>query len=176
MNGLIIVDMQNDFIEGSLAADGGRDIIEYVGEQIQEAFLRGEKVYFTKDTHGSDYLETSEGKKLPVVHCVKESKGWNLHSSILDVLKDMQEGKDYCILEKPTFASLDLVEELKDYSNIKMMGICTDICVVSNAILLKSNYPDMNIVVDSNGCAGVTKEAHLAALMTMEACQIEIQR
>lgn len=166
---LIVVDMQNDFIDGSLGAEGALNIIPYVKEKIER--FSGE-VIFTMDTHGSDYLETLEGKNLPIIHCIKNTEGWKLREGLYK-----EETK---IFEKNHFASLDLAEYLfslnkkEKIESIELIGICTDICVISNAILIKSFLPEVEIIVDSKACAGVTSESHEKALATMKMCQIKI--
>ena len=124
---------------------------------------------------GEDYLETAEGKKLPVPHCISGTYGWLLHEKVLYALSD----KDYRTIEKPTFGSTALVEELrrireKEEIDVELFGLCTDICVVSNALLLKAHFPEMHISVDASCCAGVTPETHRAALETMKMCQIDV--
>ncbi len=169
---LVVVDCQNDFVTGSLGSLEAISIIPHVCTAIKEAIDRGETVYFTLDTHGEDYLDTTEGKNLPVKHCIKGTKGHDLHDDILATLEGKAEG--YRLIEKPTFGSFDLVKALEGVDEVTIMGICTDICVVSNALLIKNAYPDMIITVDSNGCAGVTPKSHQAALVTMAACQVKI--
>lgn len=166
---LIVVDMQNDFIDGSLSAEGALNIIPYVKEKINK--FPGE-VIFTMDTHGDDYLETLEGKKLPIIHCIKNTEGWKLREGVYK--------KKAKIFEKNRFASLDLAEYLSSLNqkekieSIELIGICTDICVISNAILIKSFLPEVEIIVDSNACAGVTLQSHEQALATMKMCQIKV--
>lgn len=166
---LVVVDVQNDFIDGSLGAEGALDIIPYVKEKIDK--FSGE-VIFTMDTHDEGYLETLEGKNLPVIHCIKNTKGWELRKGIY---------KKKCkIFEKNCFASLDLAKYLfelnqkEEIESIELIGICTDICVISNAILIKSFLPEVEIIVDSNACAGVTLESHEKSLATMKMCQIKV--
>lgn len=167
---LIVVDMQNDFVSGSLGTKEATQIVEYVKEKIEN--FDGD-VYFTRDTHQENYLETNEGKHLPVKHCIENTWGWQ----IIDELKPLSE-KSKAIFNKPTFGYKEFPEKLKQLTNqiesIELCGLCTDICVVSNALLLKANYPDIQMVVDSKACAGVSVETHEAALKTMKMCQIEI--
>ena len=181
MNVLVVVDMQNDFIDGALAADGGTDIVDKVIKRIKES--KGELVLFTRDTHSNDYLDTPEGKKLPVVHCIKDTHGWQIQK---DIFSAWRNNSDTISLEdvknntfdKPVFGSVDLVSFLKSQENkitqIELLGICTDICVISNAIMIKNTLPNTTIIVNSNCCAGVTKESHIKALDVMKMCQIDI--
>lgn len=168
---LIVVDMQNDFIDGSL---GTKEAVATVDNVVKEIKKDYDFIYVTRDTHGEHYLETNEGKHLPVVHCIKDSEGWMLKKEIEDALK---EKGNYQIIDKPTFGSEELVEILKkreDVESITLVGLCTDICVVSNALLVKAAFYEKEIRVKENCCAGVTPESHEAALTTMKMCQIEI--
>ncbi len=162
MKTLIVVDMQNDFIDGSLGTKEAQAIVPNVKEKIQEYKNRGDEIIFTRDTHQSDYLDTPEGKKLPVVHCIEGTKGWQIADS-LEV-----EGCTY--IDKPTFGWTHWNE--RTFQEIEMIGLCTDICVVSNALILKATFPSVEITVDASCCAGVTPQTHLAALETMKMCQI----
>ncbi len=168
---LVVVDMQKDFIDGSLGTQEAQAIVGSVEEKMKS--FRKADIYMTRDTHGEDYLETAEGKKLPVAHCIKGTEGWKLHPG-LEALVDPSH-----IIDKPTFGSLELMETLsrenqKEPLEIELAGLCTDICVVSNALLLKAAMPECIIRVDPSCCAGVTKESHQAALKTMEMCQVEV--
>ncbi len=174
MQCLVIIDMQNDFINGALAAENGESIIDYVCAQITTALNQHIPVYFTLDTHDSNYLNTTEGKNLPIEHCIKGTNGWQLSPKILDLLQDLELNKDYYLIEKTTFASTDLLNYVNNEAHITMMGICSDICVVSNALLLKAHYPDAHICVDTKGCAGVSEKSHQEAINTMKACQIHL--
>lgn len=169
---LVIVDMQNDFIDGTLGTREAQVIVEKAAAVIEE--FEG-SIYVTMDTHQSNYLETAEGKKLPVVHCVKDTEGWLLHERIMTALSE----KKYAKIEKGTFGSTRLAEEIRKEGNqeeleIECFGLCTDICVVSNVLLLKAHFPEAKITVRADCCAGVTPETHEAALQTMKMCQIEI--
>lgn len=165
---LAVIDMQKDFIDGSLGTKEAVVIVPNVKARIQQAAEQGEDVVFTKDTHEADYLNTQEGKNLPVEHCIKDQPGW-----MLDV--NLQEFEDkYQVLEKPTFGSLKLAELAKDYDKVTLIGLCTDICVISNAMLLKAYYPEMKVAVQADCCAGVTPKSHDNALEAMKMCQIEI--
>ena len=168
---LVVVDMQKDFIDGSLGTAKAQAIVDLVAEKMK-SYDKAD-IYVTRDTHGEDYLQTAEGRKLPVVHCVKGTEGWQLHPQI-----EAQADKAH-IIDKPTFGSVALMELLRGENEkeplaIELVGLCTDICVVSNALLLKVAMPETEILVDKNCCAGVTPETHRAALATMEMCQIQI--
>lgn len=168
---LVVVDMQKDFIDGALGTQEAQAIVEPVIEKMKS--YDKSDIYVTRDTHGTDYLDTAEGKKLPVVHCVKGAEGWQLHPEV-EALADASH-----IMDKPTFGSIKLMELLREENEkeplaIEMVGLCTDICVVSNALLLKAAMPETEIRVDAGCCAGVTPESHKAALTTMEMCQIKI--
>ena len=168
---LIVVDMQKDFVDGALGSDEAIAIVDNVVEKIRG--FRG-KIFVTLDTHEENYLSTLEGKNLPVEHCIKGTDGWKLNSAVEKAL----EGKDFEFVEKPTFGSVNLVELLREYvdsdAEIELVGLCTDICVVSNALLLKANYYETPIYVDAGACAGVSPEAHNAAISTMKSCHINI--
>ena len=171
---LIVVDMQKDFIDGALGTAEAVSIVGKAAERIRDCRAAGYKVIATLDTHGENYLETAEGKKLPVVHCVRNTEGWQLNPEIRDAVGDGM------LVEKPTFGSVRLPEILRgeiepgDCVTIELIGLCTDICVVSNALLLKANFPEAEIAVSAQCCAGVTPEKHRAALETMKSCQIDI--
>ncbi len=170
---LIVVDMQNDFVSGSLGSKEAVGILKNVCEKIES--FEG-KVFVTYDTHNNEYMESAEGKKLPVLHCVKGSEGWKLDPQVARVL----EGKDYVCVEKPTFGSVELPKLLSEAADgedfdVMLIGLCTDICVVSNALLLKACFPEKKITVDAACCAGVTPESHSAALLTMKMCQIDVE-
>lgn len=168
---LVVVDMQNDFVDGALGSGEALAIVDNLVDKINE--FDGE-IIVTYDTHQNNYMETREGKYLPVAHCIENTDGWKLNYKVENALV----GKDAVKIKKPTFGSVKLVELLKgiDEKNteVVLVGLCTDICVVSNAMLLKANYPEMNITVDARCCAGVTPESHKAALTTMKMCQINI--
>lgn len=171
---LVVVDMQKDFIDGALGTKEAIAIVEKAAAEIKE--FEG-KIWVTMDTHRSDYLETAEGKKLPVPHCIEMTEGWFLHEKIMTALS----GKKYTEIKKGTFGSTRLAEEIRKDGNlddleIECFGLCTDICVVSNVLLLKANFPEAKITVRADCCAGVTPETHEAALKTMEMCQIDIMR
>ena len=165
---LLVIDMQNDFIDGALGTEEAQAIVPNVKSVIEN--FDGD-VYFTRDTHGEDYLNTQEGKNLPVPHCIKGSDGWQI-SSLLDTSVASE------IIDKPTFGYLPIAdiiaEKGSDISEITLIGLCTDICVVSNAMILKAKLPESNISVIASACAGVTPQSHLDALNTMRMCQIKI--
>ncbi|MEE3449825.1 MAG: isochorismatase family cysteine hydrolase [Acutalibacteraceae bacterium] len=169
---LVAVDLQNDFIDGALGTKEAQAIVENAAKKISE---HNDLIYVTYDTHFEDYADTLEGKNLPVAHCIKGTKGWQLNDRIQQALT----GKKYTKVEKVTFGSVNLPKLIKQDTNgepyeIELIGLCTDICVVSNALLLKANFPQVNVSVDANCCAGVTPELHNAALKTMGSCQIKI--
>lgn len=180
MKFMVVVDMQNDFITGSLGTPEAKAIVPNVVERIN-AFNREEGgilLVGTLDTHDKDYADTLEGKLLPVLHCIKGTEGWKLHPSI----EELVDVDYFC--EKPTFGSLDLMVKLSaveslwpdPLTEIEIMGLCTDICVISNALLLRAAFPNVPIKVYANCCAGTTPEKHEAALKVMESCQIEVIR
>ena len=161
---LIVVDMQNDFITGSLGTKEAQDIVQKVKNKITEYQKRGDEIIFTRDPHQPDYLNTPEGKKLPVEHCIEGTKGWQIADG-LEV-----DGAKY--IDKPTFGWTHWND--RTFEEIEMVGLCTDICVVSNALILKATFPDVEITVDASCCAGVTSATHNAALETMKMCQINV--
>ena len=168
---LIVIDMQNDFIDAALGTKEAVSIVEAVKDKIRS--YAPENVIATMDTHGENYMETQEGKYLPVPHCIKGSEGWKIRSDIAALLEGAK------IYEKPTFGSTALAADLKELSGreeieLELVGLCTDICVASNALLLKAFMPEVKISVDAACCAGVTPEQHLAALETMRSCQIQV--
>jgi nicotinamidase-related amidase len=161
---LIVVDMQKDFIDGALGTKEAQAIVPAVIEKIRSRKQEGWEIIYTRDTHGEDYLSTPEGKKLPVPHCIQGTPGWQIPSGIY------LEG---CVcIDKPTFGFTGWTEY--SFDRIELIGLCTDICVVSNALLLKALFPLAEISVDPLCCAGVTPESHEAALKTMAMCQIDI--
>lgn len=171
---LIVVDMQNDFIDGSLGTKEAEAIVPGVIERIKT--FDG-PVLFTRDTHTESYLQTAEGKKLPVKHCIKGTKGWELQEEI-EALRREQNAP---VFDKITFGSKKLASYISEnmaafggISAIVLCGLCTDICVISNALLLKAYLPEVPIIVDSECCAGVTPKSHENALRAMEMCQIEV--
>lgn len=168
---LAVIDMQNDFIDGALGTNEAQAIVDGVKEKIRS--YPPEDIYATRDTHGTDYLKTSEGAHLPVEHCIRGTKGWEIREELMELLTEA------VIVDKPTFGSTELAalllkEQEKEDIEIELVGLCTDICVISNALLLKASMPEVKITVDSACCAGVTPESHENALNAMRMCQIEI--
>lgn len=168
---LIIIDMQNDFIDGALGTEEAVAIVSRVKDKIR-TYAPGD-IIATMDTHRADYAQTQEGRLLPVKHCIRGTKGWEIREDIAALLDGAR------IYEKPTFASIQLAEDLKALSQqqeieLELAGLCTDICVVSNALLLKAFMPEVRITVDASCCAGVTPQQHEAALSTMRSCQINV--
>ena len=169
MKVLCVIDMQNDFIDGALGTKEAEAIVGKVAEKIGDYRRNSDTVIFTRDTHSDNYMSTQEGRNLPVPHCIKDSDGW-LISDKLDV------GDSY-IIDKPSFGSLELGEyiaDLDDVAAVELIGLCTDICVISNAMIIKAKMPEIKVSVDSKCCAGVTPESHRNALEAMKMCQIEI--
>ena len=162
---LIVVDMQNDFINGSLGTEEAQSIVSNVANKIKEYQDRGDRIIFTRDTHETDYLNTSEGRKLPVEHCINGTHGWEIAEGL--------EVENCRYIDKPTFGWIHW-GDLNIRDEIELIGLCTDICIVSNALILKATFPDVEITVDANCCAGVTPETHKAALETMKMCQINV--
>ena len=170
---LIVVDMQKDFVDGALGSKEAVAIVPAVADKI--AAFDGE-IFVTYDTHFENYMDTAEGKKLPVPHCIKGTDGWKLNADVAAAL----EGKRYTPVEKITFGSVDLPQRIKaavgdEAFSVELIGLCTDICVVSNALLIKASFPEAPIAVDAACCAGVTPEKHEAALETMRSCQIDVR-
>ena len=165
---LAVVDMQKDFIDGALGTKEAEAIVPAVRERIKEYLTAGDEVVFTLDTHEKDYMETMEGRKLPVPHCIRGTEGWELDSC----LKDMP-GKRF---EKHTFGSMELAAYIKagGYDRIELIGLCTDICVISNAMVIKAEVPETEICVRAGCCAGVTPKSHENALNAMKICHIDV--
>ena len=168
---LLVIDMQNDFINGSLGTQEAEAIVDKVVEEIEK--YPTEDVFATRDTHPENYLETQEGRNLPVVHCVKGTYGWQLNEKIAAALGDAE------VIDKPTFGSVALAEKLADMAKaepleITLVGLCTDICVASNALLIKAYLPETPLKVIADCCAGVTPQSHSAALQTMRMCQVAV--
>lgn len=178
---LIVVDMQNDFVDGALGTTEAQKIVKSVVEKIKAYHQEGDTVYFTQDTHGEDYLDTQEGRNLPIKHCIKGTKGWALVPDV-DVLKETLKttSNEAIVFEKEVFGSQRLAAFLKEKFGVgngvefEIVGLCTDICVLSNAIVLKTYMPQANIKVDASCCAGVTPESHKNALDAMKMCHIQI--
>lgn len=161
---LIVVDMQNDFVDKALGTAEAVAILPAVKEKIAEYAKNGDEIIFTRDTHGEDYLNTPEGKALPVPHCIKGTHGWEIYDGFY-----VPGAK---IIDKPNFGYTGWDEEKLE--DVCLIGLCTDICVVSNALIIKAMHPNAKVSVDAKCCAGVTVESHNAALTTMKMCQIEV--
>ncbi len=161
---LIVVDMQKDFIDGSLGTKEAVAIVSGVKAKIAKYAEAGDEIIFTRDTHQVNYLETNEGKHLPVEHCIQGTDGWKIAEGL--------EVPGAVYIDKPSFGYMDW----KDYDlqEVEIVGLCTDICVVSNALIIKATYPEINVTVDASCCAGVTPESHNAALTTMKMCQVNV--
>lgn len=168
---LLVIDMQVDFVTGALANEQAQQIVGKLREKIAAYREEGYPVLFTRDTHGEDYMETQEGRLLPVPHCIKDSGGWQ-------IIEELRSGlKEEDVLDKPTFGCLDLPQWLcgklgGEPEEIELVGVCTDICVISNAMILKAAFPETTVKVDSSCCAGVSPQSHETALEAMKACQI----
>ena len=164
---LIVVDMQKDFVDGNLGTKEAREIVDRV---VQKVRAWEGPVIFTRDTHGPDYLSTQEGRRLPVAHCIEGTEGWQIIPPLRPYARD--------VVDKPGFGSTELARRLaaraEEIEEIELIGLCTDICVVSNALLIKAFLPETPLRVDSACCAGVTPEKHLAALETLRSCQVEV--
>ena len=168
---LLVIDMQNDFIDGALGTKEAAAIVEKVRAKIRTYPPRD--IIATLDTHGADYLKTQEGRLLPVEHCIRETSGWKIHRDLAVLLTEAK------LYEKPAFGSFRLAEDLRTLAEtqeieLELVGLCTDICVISNALLIKAFLPETPVIVDAACCAGVTPESHRRALEAMKACQIEI--
>ena len=169
MNVLIVIDMQNDFISGALGTPEAQAIVPRVRARIAQARAAGDTVVFTLDTHTEDYLSTQEGRKLPVPHCIQGTPGWQLEATL--------DAADSPVFKKPGFGSPALIKylaSLPDLKSVVFVGICTDICVITNVMMLKGALPEVSITVDSACCAGVTPQSHEIALNAMRTCQISI--
>lgn len=172
MKVLIVVDMQNDFVDGALGSSQATAIVPKVAEKIRQYKVNGDTVIFTRDTHTESYLQTQEGRNLPVPHCIQNTHGW-------EISDDLPVGQS-TIVDKFTFGSMELPRVILEKCGnvvpdaIELVGLCTDICVISNALLLKAGFPEIPIQVDSACCAGVTPESHENALNAMKMCQIKI--
>ncbi len=161
---LIVVDMQNDFIDMALGTAEAVAIVPKVKEKIAQYVKNGDEIIYTRDTHGENYLDTPEGKKLPVKHCIRNTKGWEIAPGLY------VEGCK--IIDKPNFGWPNWKDEVLE--DVELIGLCTDICVVSNALIIKATFPEANVTVDRSCCAGVTPDSHNAALVTMQMCQINV--
>jgi len=172
MNYLIVVDMQNDFVTGVLGSEPARKIVPAIKKKIQEYQSNKGMIVFTRDTHGEDYLDTTEGKYLPVKHCILGTEGHKIVPELLEGLHTT----NFHFINKPNFGwkhwdSWGILPE----DTIELCGVCTDICVISNALLLKTAFPDTKIIINGNLCAGTTLDKHLDALEVAKSCQIEVK-
>lgn len=180
MKYLFVIDMQNDFVTGSLGSKEAQAIVPNVVKKVENAFANNTNVIFTRDTHDVNYLDTLEGKLLPVEHCLKGTQGWDIISELQPYV-DEDDGYGYSnVHDKYTFG-YQYIEDILPYSfgcknedEIEVVGLCTDICIVSNALLLRMLYPNTKIIVDASCCAGTNPQKHLEALSVMESCQITI--
>ena len=166
---LAVIDMQNDFIDGALGTKEAEAIVARVKEKVEQYLSAGDTVVYTRDTHAPDYLNTQEGKNLPVVHCVKGTPGWEISEKVY------AEGCP--VIDKPSFGSLELAEYvagMNQVESIELIGLCTDICVISNAMILKAKLPELPVSVDASCCAGVTPQSHANALEAMKMCQVRV--
>lgn len=167
MKVLLIIDMQNDFVDGALGTKEAQAIVPAVAKKLEEARANGEYVIFTRDTHEADYMDTQEGRNLPVPHCIRDSEGWQ-------IVPQLAVGTSP-VVDKPAFGSMTLaqiVSRIQNVEEIQLCGLCTDICVISNAMILKAALPETTVRVLGNLCAGVTPESHENALAAMKMCQI----
>lgn len=169
---LIVVDMQKDFVDGALGSKEAVAIVDNVVNKIES--FDGD-IIVTYDTHSENYMETQEGRNLPVPHCIKDTAGWRLDAKVQAAV----DKKAYKAIKKPTFGSTELVEHIRENYNtdeleIELIGLCTDICVVSNALLMKASFLEAKVSVDASCCAGVTVDSHNAALTTMKMCQVNV--
>lgn len=171
MKVLVVIDMQKDFIDGALGTKEAEKIVPRVAEKIKGFDGR---ILTTRDTHGEDYLETKEGRNLPVRHCIKGTEGWEICQELKDLIKEKP-------IDKATFGSMELGRILKEYheqeesvESITLIGLCTDICVISNAMIVKASLPEVPVIVDAACCAGVTPASHRQALEAMKVCQIAV--
>ena len=183
MKVLAVIDMQNDFISGPLGTEEAAGIVGKVREKIEACERAGRLVVFTRDTHSEGYLHTQEGRRLPVPHCVRGTHGWQIAEELPTA--------GHALIDKPAFGSLRLAQYIWKLDNrikegrggqpdlieeIELVGLCTDICVISNALLLKAFFPELPVSVTASLCAGVTPESHENALKAMKMCQIEVRQ
>ena len=170
---LVVVDMQNDFITGTLANPEGQKIVQKIADYVRD--FNGD-IIATRDTHNTNYMETQEGRKLPVLHCVVETDGWQIVPEIQKVLEEQAVKGNVRYIDKPVFGSVGLgdVVARKGYANVNLVGVCTDICVISNAMVIRACAPETEVTVLKDLCAGVTPESHENALKAMAACQVNV--
>jgi nicotinamidase-related amidase len=166
---LVVIDMQNDFIDGSLGTGEAVGIVQNVREKINNYLKMDDEIIFTRDTHNENYFETQEGRELPVRHCIENTVGWEISPQL--------DASGMVIIDKPSFGSIELADYIAESikpDKVELIGLCTDICVISNALILKARLPETEIAVDAKCCAGVTPESHVNALRAMKLCQIRI--
>ena len=172
---LIVVDMQNDFVSGALGTQEAKAVVPFVVSRVADGLDRGETVFFTRDTHEEAYLETQEGRNLPVPHCIRGTAGWEIVPQLTEYTLERT------VMDKPAFGSTELgtylaeLNEKEPIEKITLIGLCTDICVIANAMLIKSFLPEVPVAVDAKCCAGVTPESHQNALAAMKVCQIMVE-
>lgn len=168
---IVVIDMQKDFIDGSLGTKEAVQMLPRLVEKLAQESKNPEvDLFFTQDTHDENYLQTQEGRHLPVRHCIRGTEGWEFPKELLPYVQ-----KSKAIVEKNTFGSTKLPTLLAEYDPIELCGLCTDICVVSNALLLKASYPEKTIIVDAHCCAGTKPDMHVEALDVMRGCQVEVR-
>ena len=167
---IVVVDMQKDFIDGALGTKEAQEMLPRMEAKLSAAQAAGTKLVFTMDTHGEDYLATQEGRRLPVPHCIRGTEGWEIAASLQPFVRAAA-----AVVEKPAFGSTELPALLEDCDEIELVGLCTDICVISNALVLKAFYTEKKISVDASCCAGVTPESHAEALRAMKMCQVDVK-
>lgn len=167
---IVVVDMQKDFIDGALGTKEAQAMLPRMEAKLSAAQAAGTKLVFTMDTHGEDYLATQEGRRLPVPHCIRGTEGWEIAASLQPFVRAAA-----AVVEKPAFGSTELPALLEDCDEIELVGLCTDICVISNALVLKAFYPEKKISVDASCCAGVTPASHAEALRAMKMCQVDVK-
>lgn len=168
---LLVIDMQNDFITGVLGNNECRAVVQQVVKRVQEAIEEGTDIIFSQDTHQEGYLSTQEGRKLPVPHCIKDTDGWEIIPELAETA--VRKG---IVFTKETFGSTTIAEYVKahNYDEVELIGVCTDICVISNAMIIKAFNPELEIFIRESCCAGVTPQSHQTAIEAMKACQINI--
>ena len=167
---IVVVDMQKDFIDGALGTKEAQAMLPHMEAKLSAAQAAGTKLVFTMDTHGEDYLATQEGRRLPVPHCIRGTEGWEIAASLQPFVRAAA-----AVVEKPAFGSTELPALLEDCDEIELVGLCTDICVISNALVLKAFYPEKKISVDASCCAGVTPASYAEALRAMKMCQVDVK-
>nr|WP_317429234.1 isochorismatase family cysteine hydrolase [uncultured Mitsuokella sp.] len=167
---IVVIDMQNDFIDGALGTKEAQAMLPHLVAKLERE--KDALLIFTQDTHSKNYMETQEGRNLPVLHCIKPEKGWEIAPSLQPFVK-----KAAAVIEKPAFGSLELPKALAKLQpdEVELVGLCTDICVISNAMILKTAFPELPVAVDASCCAGVTPTSHDNALQAMKMCQVDIR-